>query len=86
MEVSLSHKLSLLPLSFFIDDRVHPRDSGPSRAIPLVRQYSWFLLLMGLAVGIEVSAVGWGATFFVSQGMSGEEAGVYTSLFYVFFT
>lgn len=76
----------LLPLSFFIDDRVHPRDSGPSRAIPLVRQYSWFLLLMGLAVGIEVSAVGWGATFFVSQGMSGEEAGVYTSLFYVFFT
>ena len=78
--------LAILPFALMSDDRgPGVSDRGEDLSV-LFRRYRWILFLMALGVGIEISAVGWGATVLVAQGVSEAEAAVYTSLFYVAFT
>ncbi len=78
--------LAILPFALASDDRgPEITDRGEALSV-LFHRYRWILLLMALGVGIEISAVGWGATVLVAQGVSEAEAAVYTSLFYVAFT
>lgn len=78
--------LAILPFALLSDDRgPDVTDRGEDLSV-LFRRYRWILFLMALGVGIEISAVGWGATVLVAQGMSEADAAVYTSLFYVAFT
>ncbi|WOF74853.1 hypothetical protein QMT40_002512 [Parvibaculaceae bacterium PLY_AMNH_Bact1] len=78
--------LAILPFALLSDDRgPEVSDRGEDLSV-LFRRYRLILLLMTLGVGIEISAVGWGATVLVAQGMGEAEAAVFTSLFYVAFT
>eukprot|EP00435_Cladocopium_sp_Y103_P078686 s1_g2425.t1 len=78
--------LAILPCALASDDRGPDiADRGEALSV-LFRRYRWILVLMALGVGIEISAVGWGATVLVAQGLAESDAAVYTSLFYVAFT
>ncbi|MCE7999582.1 MAG: MFS transporter [Rhodobiaceae bacterium] len=78
--------LVILPFALMSDDRGPEVSDRGEDLSTLFRRYRWILFLMALGVGIEISAVGWGATVLVAQGVSEAEAAVYTSLFYVAFT
>ena len=77
---------AILPFARASDDRGPDIAERGEPLSVLFGRYRWILALMALGVGIEISAVGWGATVLVAQGMVEADAAVYTSLFYVAFT
>ncbi|MDF1865116.1 MAG: hypothetical protein P1U70_09795 [Saprospiraceae bacterium] len=77
---------AILPFAFASDDRGPAAGDRGEDLLPLFKRYRSILVLMGLGIGIEISAVGWGATVLVAQGMSEADAAAFTSLFYVAFT
>ncbi len=78
--------LAIVPFALASDDRGPDTAERGEALTVLFRRYRWIMLLMALGVGIEISAVGWGATVLVAQGLAEADAAVYTSFFYVAFT
>lgn len=82
----------LLPLALLLDDRAVnvEADSEMNNSLSsLVRtavRHRLFLMLMGVAVGLEVAIVGWGVTVLSGPVMPLDEARTFTSFFYVSFT
>jgi fucose permease len=78
--------LAILPFALMSDDRGPSVPEGGEPLAVLFKRYCWILLLMGVGIGLEISAVGWGATVLIAQGVSEGEAAGFTSLFYLAFT
>ncbi|MBK8902119.1 MAG: MFS transporter [Anaerolineaceae bacterium] len=76
---------ALVPLGLMMDDRL------PTRATELrPRQNRGILLafiaLLGFGVGVEVSTIGYAATYLLAVGVSADGAAAATSLFFLMFT
>ncbi len=78
--------LAILPFALGSDDRGPAAIEGGDTVSVLFKRYRWILVLMAVGVGLEISAVGWGATVLVAQGVGEGDAAAFTSLFYVAFT
>ncbi|MEQ9520667.1 MAG: hypothetical protein RLN89_14650 [Parvibaculum sp.] len=80
----------LLPVAVMLDDRaggeVARASAGFASLIRTARTHAFFLVLMGIAVGLEVAIVGWGVTVLSAALMPLDEARTFTSFFYVSFT
>ncbi|MEM7738967.1 MAG: MFS transporter [Deinococcota bacterium] len=74
----------LIPLAFMMDDRLTPTSqTSTTQSHPLLVV---FISLLALGVGVEVSTIGYAATYLMFTGSSLTEAATITSLFFVVYT